>query len=82
LSDRLHQDRRAHLFPRSADLVREARALGALGATISGAGPSVLVWCRYESTGTVVEALRERASGWAEVRRAPFEPAGADVREI
>ena len=29
-----------------------ARAtLGALGATISGAGPTVLVWCHYEQTG-------------------------------
>ena len=38
LADRLHQPRRAHLFPKSADLVDRARDLGALGATISGAG--------------------------------------------
>ena len=30
-----------------------ARELGALGATISGAGPTVLVWCHYEQTGAV-----------------------------
>ena len=51
LDDRLHQPRREHLYPRSMELVRRARDLGALGATISGAGPTVLVWCHYEQTG-------------------------------
>ena len=82
LADRLHQHRRAHLFPRSMELVRRAPALGALGATISGAGPTVLVWCRFEQTAAVVEALRREADGWARVLRAPFEPHGADVREL
>ena len=82
LADRLHQPHREHLFPRSMKLVRRAPSLGALGATISGAGPSVLVWCHYESTAAVVEALRREADGWARVMRAPFEPHGADVREL
>jgi homoserine kinase len=82
LGDRLHQPHRAHLYPRSADLVARARDLGALGATISGAGPTVLVWCHYEQTGAVLEALRREAGGWAQVLRAPFEPHGADVREL
>jgi homoserine kinase len=82
LSDRLHQPFRAHLYPRSASLLDRAPALGALGATISGAGPSVLVWCQYEQTGGVVEALEREVSGWAAVMRAPFESRGADVREL
>ncbi|HEV2999030.1 MAG TPA: homoserine kinase, partial [Solirubrobacteraceae bacterium] len=41
LQDRLHQSRRASLFPRSYELASRARELGALGATISGAGPTV-----------------------------------------
>jgi homoserine kinase len=82
LGDRLHQPHRAHLYPRSADLVARARDLGALGATISGAGPTVLVWCHYEQTGAVLEALRREAGGWAQVLRAPFEPHGADVRQL
>lgn len=82
LGDRLHQPYREHLFPRSMDLVRRAPSLGALGATISGAGPTVLVWCHYEATAAVVEALRAEAEGWATVIRAPFEPQGADVREL
>ena len=42
------------------ELALRARELGALGATISGAGPTVLVWCFYEQTGAVAEALRGR----------------------
>lgn len=82
LDDRLHQPHRAHLYPRSAELVRDARALGALGATISGAGPTVLVWTHYEQTAAVSQRLRERAAGWAEVLRVQFESQGADVRAL
>jgi homoserine kinase len=79
LEDRLHQPRREHLYPRSMALVRRARELGALGATISGAGPTVLVWCAYEATGPVLGRLAEDCEGWAEVRLVAFEPRGADV---
>jgi homoserine kinase len=82
LDDRLHQPHREHLYPRSMELVRRAPSLGALGATISGAGPTVLVWCQYDATAAVVEALRRETEGWAAVMRAPFEPQGADVREL
>jgi homoserine kinase len=82
LDDRLHQPYRAHLYPRSAELTRSARDLGALGATISGAGPTVLVWSHYEQTATVSEGLRERAGDWAQVLRVPFETQGADVIAI
>jgi homoserine kinase len=82
LSDRLHEERRSHLFPRSYELARKARELGALGATISGAGPTVLVWCFYEQTGAVVEALRRETQGWATLMRAPFETQGAYVGEL
>jgi homoserine kinase len=82
LADRIHQPRRAHLYPRSLELVGRARELGALGATISGAGPTVLVWTNYEATGPVMRRLEALAEGWAEVRRAGFESQGADVREF
>jgi homoserine kinase len=82
LQDRLHERHRASLFPRSYELARGARELGALGATISGAGPTVLVWCFYEQTGAVVEALRGEIDGWATLLRAPFEPQGAFVGEL
>jgi homoserine kinase len=82
LKDRLHQPHRAHLFPRSAELLDAAVELGALGATISGAGPTVLFWSHYDQTGPLVARLTERTQGWATVLRAPFETQGADVREL
>ncbi len=82
LADRLHQDRRAHLFPQSMEIVRSAREMGAIGATVSGAGPTVLVWSGWQETGKVVAALNERCEGWAEVRRVGFSPLGADVPEL
>jgi homoserine kinase len=82
LQDRLHQERRAPLFPRSYELALRARELGALGATISGAGPTVLMWCFYEQTGAVVRALQEEIEGWATLLRAPFEAQGAYVEEL
>ena len=82
LADRLHQSHRASLYPRSMELVAEAEGLGALGATISGAGPAVLVWSFWQDSGKVTAALAERCAGWAEVRRVPFSPLGADVPEL
>jgi homoserine kinase len=83
LADRLHQPHRAHLYRRSMEIVESAAMeLGAIGATISGAGPTVLVWCFWQSTGKVVEALRQRVGDWAEVERVPFSAMGADVPEL
>jgi homoserine kinase len=82
LADAIHQPRRRHLYPRSMELVDSARELGALGATISGAGPTVLVWTTWQDAGRVAEELERRTTGWAEVRRLPFSPHGADVPEL
>ena len=57
LADRLHQPHRAGLYPRSIEVVEAAAELGALGASISGAGPSVLVWCFWQTTGEVAAKL-------------------------
>ena len=82
LHDRLHQPHRAHLYPRSANLLERAGNLGALGATISGAGPTVLMWSRYDHTGPLIEVLKRESAGWATVMRVGFEPQGADVRSL
>ncbi|HEX6461206.1 MAG TPA: homoserine kinase [Thermoleophilaceae bacterium] len=81
LQDEIHQPRRASLYPRSMDLLGRARELGALGATISGAGPTVLFWSHFEQTGGVLEALRAEAPD-CEVRRVQFDPSGVDVRAL
>ncbi len=81
LSDRLHQVRRAQLYPRSMELLGLATEMGAVGATISGAGPTVLFWCHWQQTGAVLAALSERAAE-CDVRRVMFAPGGADVSGI
>jgi homoserine kinase len=82
LRDSIHQERRRELYPRSMEIVDAAGELGALGATISGAGPTVLVWTTWQDAGNVAAALEERCADWAEVRRLPFTPLGADVPEL
>jgi len=81
LHDLVHQPRRRSLYPRSMELVDRAEELGAVGATISGAGPTVLFWCHWQQTGGLVERLKKEAPD-CDVRRATFSPGGADVREL
>jgi homoserine kinase len=81
LSDRLHQPHRAALYPRSIELLDAAGELGALGASVSGAGPTVLFWCHWEHTGALVERVRATAPDCL-VQRVQFVPQGADVREL
>jgi homoserine kinase len=81
LHDALHQPRRRPLYSRSMELIETAESLGALGATISGAGPTVLFWSHWEQTGALVERLRAEAPD-CEVRRVTFAPGGADVNEL
>ena len=82
LVDRLHQPYRAELYPRSAALLAGARGLGALGATISGAGPTVLMWTARADTGDVVTRLASEVAGWADVMVTGFEAAGAQVSAL
>jgi len=81
LADALHQPHRRPLYERSMELVEAAPGLGALGATISGAGPTVLFWSHWEQTGALIERLRSEAPD-CEVRRVTFAPGGADVNEL
>jgi homoserine kinase len=82
LEDSIHQGRRRDLYPRSMELVEGVGELGALGATISGAGPTVLVWTTWQDAGKVNEELERRCGDWADVQRIPFTPHGADVPEL
>jgi homoserine kinase len=81
LRDRLHQPRRRHLYPRSMELVDRGEELGAVGATVSGAGPAVLFWCHWQQTGAVIDRLRSEAPD-CRIRRVAFSPGGADVSEL
>jgi homoserine kinase len=64
------------------ELVRAARELGALGATISGAGPTVVLWTRAAETESVVHGLCPWTGEWADVVMAPFEPLGSVAGEL
>jgi homoserine kinase len=63
------------------ELLERAADLGAVGASISGAGPSVLFWAHWQQTGALMEALRNEAPD-CHIRRVQFTPAGADVSEL
>lgn len=66
LGDRLHQPHREPLYPRSIELIAQAKTMGALDGTISGAGPTVLLWCERDARADVLAAAREAARGWAD----------------
>jgi len=59
VDDRLHEPYRAQHAPTLA-AVRERLPDGALGATLSGSGPTVIVWARPESAVACAEELTAR----------------------
>lgn len=50
LRDCLHQNHRAKLMPGFLPMLRAAHDAGAFGATLSGAGPTVLAWLPHDET--------------------------------
>ncbi len=83
LVDTLHEPCRAPLVPGLEALRALAGPEGCLGVTISGSGPSVLVWCRAESAAQVAAAARAALDGEgvaAEVRVARAAPGGVSAR--
>jgi homoserine kinase len=76
LDDRLHEPYRAPFVP-LLDAVRgRLDGLPVYGATISGAGPSVLVWCERGGAGAVAESLAAVAP---RVLPLPVAPAGVEI---
>lgn len=83
LVDRLHEPYRAPLVPGLEEIRRLVDGDGCLGATISGSGPSLLVWCRAGAAGAVARRAREALAGArvaAEVRVARVSPVGVRAR--
>ncbi|RYG70226.1 homoserine kinase [bacterium] len=60
LRDKIHQDYRAPLVPGFETLSQAAMKNGALGVTLSGAGPSILFWLPSESN-SALEAVQKKA---------------------
>ena len=59
--DRLHQPHRLPLFPAGATLLEAAMSAGALGAFVSGAGPTILALCTEAEIASVKEAFEASA---------------------
>ncbi|MCB0877983.1 MAG: homoserine kinase [Thermoleophilia bacterium] len=57
-SDVLHEPQRATLVPELAEVREAVDHTNALGATLSGAGPTVLVWCEPDAAVQAVGALQ------------------------
>jgi homoserine kinase len=67
LDDRLHEPFRAPLVPLLADVRARILDLPALGATLSGAGPTVLVWCEPGAGAGVAASLSDLAGARSQV---------------
>ena len=64
LRDRLHQDHRAALMPGFAATLQAAHKFGAYGATLSGAGPTILAWLPRDENiiAEVAQAMQDCAA--------------------
>jgi homoserine kinase len=74
-ADRLHEPYRADAAPQLA-AIRADLPPGALGAALSGSGPTVLVWVERGREAGVERELRDRFPD-CDVRRLPVTPSGA-----
>ena len=72
LADRLHEPYRSPFL----EQVRAALPGGALGATLSGSGPTVIVWARPEAAASCEDEVREAHPGLTVLRLA-VTPRGA-----
>ncbi len=84
MHDRLHEPYRARLFPHLEPMTTAARAAGALGACLSGAGPSILALAEPGRSEAVAAAYRTVASAMGvegDVRQLAIAPAGAEITD-
>ncbi|MHB8059354.1 MAG: homoserine kinase, partial [Gaiellaceae bacterium] len=59
LDDRLHEPYRSDAAPLVAEL-KAKPAPGSVGVTLSGSGPTVIVWARHEAVEACAQELRTR----------------------
>jgi homoserine kinase len=76
--DRLHEPFRARHAPLLVEL-RRGLPDGAAGVTLSGSGPSVVVWAEKERAAEVAAALRRRLAGRADVLELAVAAGGAEA---
>jgi homoserine kinase len=77
LDDRLHEPYRARTAP-LLERVRARLPAGALGATLSGSGPTVIVWARHDAADECAAELEARFPA-EQVLRLSISPEGAGL---
>jgi homoserine kinase len=84
LDDRLHQPYRRRLFPWMPSVADAARAAGALGCVLSGAGPSLLAAVRddAEAVARAMEGALAAAGVRGRARAFAVDTAGAVSRAL
>jgi homoserine kinase len=84
LDDRLHQPYRLKLFPWLPDVAAAARAAGALGCVLSGAGPALLAVVAGEGGGVAraMEGALKKAGVEGSARAFDVDAAGATSRIV
>jgi len=81
LDDRLHQPYRRKLFPWMPAVIEAARAAGALGCALSGAGPSLLAIAPGAAEGDAVATAMQKALGRAGIA-GTARPLSVDTRGV
>jgi len=79
MHDRLHEPPRSRLYPHLIPMSEAARSAGAIGACLSGAGPTVLALVTHENVPAVCRAMQEtgRTAGIpGQCRHLPISPKG------
>lgn len=82
LDDVLIEPQRAALIPGFADVKAAALSGGALGCSISGAGPSLFAWCEDGTARTVADGMVAAFARHALVATAHVAPVGDDGARI
>ena len=82
LADVLVEPQRARLIPGFAEVKAAALAAGALGCSISGAGPSVFAWCEEAQAGAVGAAMTGAFARHGLAATAYASPVGDDGARI
>lgn len=84
LDDRLHQPYRLKLFPWLPDVAAAARAAGALGCVLSGAGPALLAVVAGDGEGVAraMEGALKKAGVEGSARAFGVDTAGATTRIV
>lgn len=85
MHDRLHEPYRARLFPHLNPMKDAARHAGAIGASLSGAGPTVLALVEPDKAADVRTAYEQMATDLGVPGRAeivPLTARGAEITEL